>query len=46
MMPIKTRKLTRSYYILLKKNLKISFQNGPEHETKSLIEGIKKIRKV
>ena len=27
--------MKRLYYILIKKNLEISFQSGPEHETTS-----------
>ena len=38
MMPIKTYKIeTIVLYFVTKKNLEISFQNGPEHETTSLI---------
>ena len=37
-MPIRTyKKLKRLYNILLKKNLEMSFQHGPEHENISLI---------
>ena len=38
MMPIKTYEKTETIvlYFVIKKNLEISFQNGPEHETTSL----------
>ena len=38
MMPIKTYKEIETIvlYYVIKKNLEISFQNGPEHETTSL----------
>ena len=38
MMPIKTYKKIKTIvlYFVVKKNLEISFQNGPEHETTSL----------
>ena len=38
MMPIKTYKKIETIvlYFVIKKNLEISFQNGPEHETTSL----------
>ena len=39
-MPIKTYKKieTTVQYFIIKKNLEIAFQNGPEHETTSLRE--------
>ena len=39
MMPIKIYKKIETIvlYFVMKKNLEISFQNGPEHETKSVI---------
>ena len=39
MMPIKTYKKIETIilYFIIKKNLEISFQNGLEHETTSLI---------
>ena len=38
MMPLKTYKKIETIvlYFFIKKNLEISFQNGPEHETTSL----------
>ena len=38
MVPIKTYKKIKTIvlYFVIKKNLKISFPNGPEHETASL----------
>ena len=45
MMPIKTYNKIKTIvlYFVIKKNLEISFQNGPEHETTSL-KITKKIR--
>ena len=38
MMPIKHKRIeTILLYFVIKKNLEISFQNGPEHETTSLM---------
>ena len=38
MMPIKTYKKIEAIvlYFVIKKNIEISFQNGPEHETRFL----------
>ena len=40
MMPIKIYKKIKTIvlYFVIKKNLECSFQNGPEHETMSLIQ--------
>ena len=40
MMPIKTYKKIETIvlYFIIEKNLEISFQNGPEHDTTSLTD--------
>ena len=46
MLPIKTYKKIKTIvlYFVIKKNLEISFQNGPEHETMSLKISIQKFK--